>query len=840
MVQLVNLNTAPIEQLKTIQGVGEATAKKIVSERGPDGKALTMIGLVTNSKVAREKWVELVVQGVITMNVTDDDLVPVPPQKSMEELVQEQVTALSAQMQAQLQAMQKDWQKDLQESKAQTAEVLQRLTEKESELKDKTSELDYLGKFTTRLHADVEKAEGLVGVEIRKRRDLEDRQNHFVHAIEQVSLSCEEAMGIVRDKESQLPSRFSSGIPLMGYSGLEAAANQALGFQGMAMGNPSSGEQVDTKEASPEQATKQEPLSFKTESPDLNGKVPHPKTVSVADDPNYNDVLSILDQRNRDTNSRSHSTDSKGKDKADTSRFPKPDTGRVPKAEYSKPSIQAVSSRKPTLPTYQPPKAKNPNYPDHSTDTESGSEPDDPRSRGRGHERKYADKGRVSDGDKKSRHHKDGRHRTHDRDRGRDRDKGHKDHQGRGGEDHRRDHDESRDRDHGREKGRDRKESHRDDTDSEDYLTGSDTSLDFTTTSSSNSSSESGSGDRRHRHRHGRGKHKKRNRGRARSPPAPKLPSFHGETNKWRAFIYQFSETAKTHRWSRQHRLEKLKACLRDKAMEYVHNLHSHVKYDYKELKKALTKRYGQKDPPSYARRQMYSMKQLDQETIEDYADRVLRLVLDGFPKAPEDITQQVAVETFLHGCREKAAAFAASEKSPKTLTRALRYVKSATQNLRYMGKSAYTSRQVSFDLGSKETITEDMSVRSVSPVPSNSRPREGSRNVQLNTKELAQELSTSLSESLLKIFAQYRSRSQSPNKESVTCYSCNRKGHYSNECPSKKPGGAPKSPPPGSPSRGTCFTCGDSRHFQRDCPKRNRSRSPSPASQGKGGAAKT
>ncbi len=62
--------------------------------------------------------------------------------------------------------------------------------------------------------------------------------------------------------------------------------------------------------------------------------------------------------------------------------------------------------------------------------------------------------------------------------------------------------------------------------------------------------------------------------------------------------MYQFSQTAKTFRWSCRHQLEKLLACLHDKALEYTHTLPSPVRHNYKDLKRVLTKHYGQKDPP--------------------------------------------------------------------------------------------------------------------------------------------------------------------------------------------------------------------------------------------------
>ncbi len=312
------------------------------------------------------------------------------------------------------------------------------------------------------------------------------------------------------------------------------------------------------------------------------------------------------------------------------------------------------------------------------------------------------------------------------------------------------------------------------------------------------------------------------------------MATFHGESNQWRPFIYQFSQTAKTFRWSRKHWLEKLLACLSDKAMEYTHTLSSPVRHNYKDLKSALAKRYGQKDPSIYARRQLPTLKQSEQETVEDFADKVLRLVLDGFPRASNDIIQQLAIEIFLHGCREKTTAYAASEKEPRTLQKALKYVKNSTQNLKYMGKPSYASRQVSFDLGTANSIETEATVRSTSQANGHNKTEITKPASQIDARELAKEISEQLSLSLPKLISSQcgqQSRSQSPKKENITCYACNRKGHYSNECPEKRSKEPLRTTTPSSPRRGgSCFSCGSFEHFQRECPRKERS----PSSEGR------
>ncbi len=69
---------------------------------------------------------------------------------------------------------------------------------------------------------------------------------------------------------------------------------------------------------------------------------------------------------------------------------------------------------------------------------------------------------------------------------------------------------------------------------------------------------------------------------RRRSPPDPKMQTFQGEPSKWRAFIYQFRGMAKQCHWTQRQRRDKMLECLKEKAIEYVSNLPTSIRCDYK------------------------------------------------------------------------------------------------------------------------------------------------------------------------------------------------------------------------------------------------------------------
>ena len=98
---------------------------------------------------------------------------------------------------------------------------------------------------------------------------------------------------------------------------------------------------------------------------------------------------------------------------------------------------------------------------------------------------------------------------------------------------------------------------------------------------------------------------------------------------------------------------------------------------DYSELKKRMDGRYGKRDPPAAIRRQLQTVRQKVDETLEEFAERVQRLTLDSYEgMVSDDIFQLLAVDAFLEGCKNHHAAGQVRTKEPKSFDEALRLMK--------------------------------------------------------------------------------------------------------------------------------------------------------------------
>jgi competence ComEA-like helix-hairpin-helix protein len=308
--------------------------------------------------------------------------------------------------------------------------------------------------------------------------------------------------------------------------------------------------------------------------------------------------------------------------------------------------------------------------------------------------------------------------------------------------------------------------------------------------SSSSSSSSSGTDTESDSETDGR---RRRRRKRSRSPQLPKMSVFTGDSKlTWESFIFQFERISDRHGWKTSKKVDKLIDCLSGSALEYVNRMG--VGHDFKKLKKALKHRFSCKDAPMAARRQLQFIKQKEEESLEQFSQRTYFLTLDGYSTAGDKTIQQLSIETFLRGCRDKEAAKAAMEKEPRTLHKALKYVKASAANQKAIfgsRSSVYHQRQAAVSESGEEDEPEydvRTSVQDSKPASSGNATSHMS-----DINKITSSVLNSLVEGYLRDRRRNRSRSPTPtggqrsnSLERITCFSCRQKGHFERNCPEK------------------------------------------------------
>ena len=155
-------------------------------------------------------------------------------------------------------------------------------------------------------------------------------------------------------------------------------------------------------------------------------------------------------------------------------------------------------------------------------------------------------------------------------------------------------------------------------------------------------------------------------------PTNAELESFDGKPNEWDSFIFHFHKIAHYHQWSNSEKRYRLLTCLRGKAVTFIRGKSKKTYSTYRRLQDTLDARFGHLELPSTAQRHLAAIKQEEAESLEDFSDRVLIKASEAYPDISDEAIQSIATESFLAGCKDQAAAYAASEKNPDTVYDAL------------------------------------------------------------------------------------------------------------------------------------------------------------------------
>ena len=120
-------------------------------------------------------------------------------------------------------------------------------------------------------------------------------------------------------------------------------------------------------------------------------------------------------------------------------------------------------------------------------------------------------------------------------------------------------------------------------------------------------------------------------KGRGKSVNLPQSLKFEGKSN-WKAFYAKFSRYAEVSEWTEGECRDQLCWCLDGKDSEYYALLvERNQDMAYKDLIIKLEKRFGFRELPETAQVQFSNARQIPDELLEDWADRVLALATRAF-----------------------------------------------------------------------------------------------------------------------------------------------------------------------------------------------------------------
>ena len=155
----------------------------------------------------------------------------------------------------------------------------------------------------------------------------------------------------------------------------------------------------------------------------------------------------------------------------------------------------------------------------------------------------------------------------------------------------------------------------------------------------------------------------------------PKALRFDGKTN-WLSFKKKFNSYRKVMKWSETESKDYLMWSLEGKALDFFTITSDIEKYSFRRIIKKLEARFGVKELTETSKVQFQQASQRPDESLEDWADRVMTLATPAFVDLPEDHLKQEAIAKFSQGCCDKDAGKHACFEHPSTMEEALNLVK--------------------------------------------------------------------------------------------------------------------------------------------------------------------
>ena len=305
----------------------------------------------------------------------------------------------------------------------------------------------------------------------------------------------------------------------------------------------------------------------------------------------------------------------------------------------------------------------------------------------------------------------------------------------------------------------------------------------------------------------------------------PKTLQYDGNSS-WQAFHSKFRKYAGILEWSEAEKRDYLCLCLTDKASEFYALNTDKQEVTYAEMVEKLEKRFGFRELPETAMVNFSGAQQGADETLDDWADRVLTIAGKAFRELPDQFMVNQSILRFCTGAREKEAGEQVINKKPATMEEALDKMKWAihTHNMVY-GKSRSIRKVEARETPAVSEVRTTAGINQSNAGQGSNKDRMDKLEARMGRLE---DKVDKLEEALTRSFEKFermisrisRRPSVSPSRDNkeATCYGCHQQGHLKRDCPQLRS----RSPSPNRLGGVVCYACNEKGHYKNECPRNN------------------